>query len=80
MIGSAWPAAGTIDAQLGLVPTGGDTAYLFNNGVGYQTARTYAGPPFNTWGGGTPTLNVAQGVMYKSVGAKNWVQNFTISP
>jgi hypothetical protein len=78
MIGSAWSAAGTIDTALGLVPSNGDTAYMFNNGVGYElTPRSYSSL-FNTWSGGAPFLNVAQGVMYKSVGAKNWVQNFSI--
>jgi hypothetical protein len=75
MVGSKFPAAGTIDTALQLVPTVGDTAYTFNNGGGYNTANSYL---VFGWGGGSPVLNVAQGVMYKSAGAKDWVQNFTI--
>jgi hypothetical protein len=75
LMGSAWPAQGTIGTALKLVPTVGDTAYTFNNGGGYNAGNSYL---VFGWGSGEPVLNVAQGIMYKSVGAKNWTQNFTI--
>jgi hypothetical protein len=76
MVGSKFPAAGTIDTALQLVPVSGDTLYSFNNGVGYNPPNIFD-PGEGGWSV-VPNLNVAQGVMYKSVGSKNWVQNFTI--
>jgi hypothetical protein len=85
MVGSIWPAAGQIGGLFGgvqvtgdlkLVPTSGDTIYSFNNGGGYNAPNIYD-PGEGGWAS-PPNLNVAQGVFYKSVGAKNWVQNFTV--
>jgi hypothetical protein len=75
MVGSEWPAAGAMDTNLALVPVSGDSVYSFNNGGGYNLANTYFGAGF--WGSGNPQLGVAQGVMYKSTGANNWIQHFT---
>jgi hypothetical protein len=76
MIGSAWPAAGTIDLYLQLTnATPGDIVYVFNDGVGYAPGNTYFGGGF--WGGGNPNLSIAQGVLYRSIGPKDWTQHFT---
>ena len=76
MVGSAWPASGAVDTALGLVPQAFDVVYKFNDGAGYGAGNTYFGGGF--WGGGNPTLDVAQGMFYKSVGPNSWVQNFTV--
>ena len=76
MIGSVFPQSGTIDTALQLVPTAGDKIYSFNNGGGYNVANTYD-PGEGGWGS-SPNVKVGQGIFYKSVGAKSWVQNFTV--
>jgi hypothetical protein len=85
MLGSTWPAAGQIGGLFGgvqvtgdlkLVPTQNDRIYSFNNGGGFNGANTYDTGE-GGWGA-PPNLNVAQAVFYQSVGAKDWVQNFTV--
>jgi hypothetical protein len=74
MIGSQYPQAGTITALQLTNVTSGDVIYSFNNGVGYNPPNVYD-PDEGGWAT-PPNLNVAQGIMYKSVGAKPWVQHF----
>ena len=50
-----------------------DVVYKFNNGATYDPANGYVG----IWLNGEPTLNVAQGLFYYSVGPNNWEQHFT---
>jgi hypothetical protein len=76
MVGSQFPASGTLASLQLTNPVSGDTIYAYNNGVGYLPANIYD-PGEGGWAS-TPSLNVAQGMMYKSVGAKSWVQHFVI--
>jgi hypothetical protein len=77
MIGSKVPQAGLLQTDLGYVPGGVETIYMYNNATGQYDQATYD-PDFGSWDN-EPTIGVGDAFWSYRSTAGSWTRTFNVN-